>query len=86
MFFLGSQLSEEERKMALIYIMDRYKVLLEAYHEISQLSKDLPRTYTLESSQRKLNDNFSITSTSGKEMSAYTPFIQELRKDRRLSK
>ena len=65
--------------------MDRYQVWLKANHEITQFSKELPRTYRLEETQKRMNETYEITSTSGKNMSAQTSLVKELQKDRRLN-
>jgi len=80
----GSQLSDENKKKAVIYVLDRYQVSLKAYHELTQLTDQLPRTYTLEDAQKLLNDSYYINATPGEDSGAQTPLLYELRKDSRL--
>jgi len=66
----GSQLSDENKKKAVIYVLDRYQVSLKAYHELTQLTDQLPRTYTLEDAQKLLNDSYYINATQGEDSGA----------------
>ena len=81
---IGCQLSKEETKKAFIYILDRYQVSLKAYHELTQLTEELPRTYTLEEAQKKLNNSYNVNETPGADVGAQTSLFHELRKDSRL--
>jgi len=46
-------LDQQEAKMkSLLYIMDRYQISLEGYHELTQLYGELPRSYAIEKLQR----------------------------------
>ena len=40
---------EKEKIRALIFIMDKFSISLEGYHELTQVEKSLPRTYLIES-------------------------------------
>jgi len=61
-------------------------VSLKAYHELTQLTEQLPRTYTLEHTQKSLNESYCINATPGRDIGAQTPLLYELEKDSRLEK
>ena len=84
--YVDSDLTEETKRKAIVYIMDRYQVSLKAYHELSQIACDLPRTYLLENEQKKMSNAYEIFDTPGEEMSAQTSLIEELQKDPSVAK
>jgi len=60
--------------------MDKYQISTKGYHELSQLW-DLPRTYTLERSQKEITEKYDIFSTPGSNMGAQVSLINELQHD-----
>ena len=85
-FHVGDDLTEEEKRKAVLYVLDRYQVSLKAYHELTQITKDLPRTCTLEEIQKKIGESFDIEAIPGETIGARTSLINELKRDKRLKK
>ena len=65
---------EKEKIRALLFIMDRFSISLEGYHELTQVEKSLPRTYLIESYTKVLDSKWQVTRTPGDAPGAELPF------------
>ena len=54
--------------------MDRFSVSLEAYHELSQVNKDLPRTHLIEGCTKKEDSKWEVKRTPGSSHGAEIAF------------
>ncbi|KAK2565676.1 hypothetical protein P5673_010845 [Acropora cervicornis] len=69
---------EKETVRALLYIMDKFCVSNAAYHEVTQISDDIPRSYLIKQCRSDLNNSFHIRRTPGKNSGVEMSFKQEL--------
>ncbi|XP_067034418.1 uncharacterized protein [Acropora muricata] len=69
---------EKETVRALLYIMDKFCVSDAAYHEVTQISDDIPRSYLIKQCRSDLNNSFHIRRTPGKNSGVEMSFKQEL--------
>lgn len=53
--------------------MDRFSISLEGYHELTQVEKNLPRTYLIESYTKVLDSKCEVTRTPGDALGAELP-------------
>lgn len=65
---------EKEKIRALLFIMDRFSISLEGYHELTQVEESLPRTYLIESYTKVLDSEWQVTRTPGDAPGAELPF------------
>ena len=56
---------EKDKIKSIVYILDKFAISLEGYHELATLSENLPKTYLVEECQRVLNSQWNITRTPG---------------------
>ncbi|PFX15612.1 hypothetical protein AWC38_SpisGene20160 [Stylophora pistillata] len=68
-------LDEEEKEniRALLFIMDRFSISLEGYHELTQVENSLPMTYLTESCTKVLDSKWEVTRTLGDAPGAELP-------------
>lgn len=64
---------------SLLYIMDKFCVGDAAYHEVSMIVDDAPRSYLIKQCRSDLNKIFHISKTPGKHAGAQMSFKEELR-------
>lgn len=78
-------LSEEEKDKvkSILFIMDKFSVSLQAYHELTQQEQTLPRSYLVEACQQSLDDKWDVTRTPGECPGAELPFKVLLEKELR---
>ncbi|XP_078347604.1 uncharacterized protein LOC144632757 [Oculina patagonica] len=80
------RLPEEDKQKikSILYIMDKFSVSQEAYHELTQHDRSLPRSYLVKGCQQSLDDVWKVTRTPGECPGAELPFKElleiELRK------
>ena len=72
---------EKDKIRSILYIMDRFSISLDGYHELTQLEKSLPRTHEIESCAKALNREWDIKRTPGEAHGAELPFPLLLRKE-----
>ncbi|KAJ7351778.1 hypothetical protein OS493_035503 [Desmophyllum pertusum] len=66
---------EEQQKIkSIIYIMDKFSVSQEAYHELTQQDPALPRSYLVKACQQTLDDQWDVIRTPGECPGAELPF------------
>ncbi|CAH3114305.1 unnamed protein product, partial [Pocillopora meandrina] len=58
----------KEKIRALLFIMDRFSISLEGYHELTQVEKSLPRTYLINCYTKVLDGKWEVTLTPGAEL------------------
>ncbi|XP_066918734.1 uncharacterized protein [Clytia hemisphaerica] len=80
----GDVMSEMDRTKAVLYVLDRYTVSVKAYHELSQIAFDLPRTHQVERTQKELSGSFVIDHTPGDTVGAQCSLMGELKRDSRV--
>ena len=56
---------EKEKVRTILYIMDRFSISLEGYHELSQVEKSLPRTHLIESCIKAMDEKWDNIRTPG---------------------
>ena len=64
---------ETEKIKAILFIMDRFSISLEAYHELTQVQKSLPRTHHIESFAKVLDSQWGVKRTPGEAEGAELP-------------
>ena len=72
---------EKEKVRTILYIMDRFSISFEGYHELSQVDKSLPRTHLLESCTKAMDEKWDIKQTPGTAQGAELPFKVLLEKE-----
>ena len=72
---------EKEKIKAILYIMDRFSISQEAYHELTQQESSLPKTYLVESCQKVIDALWKSTRTPGICPGAELPFELLLEKE-----
>ena len=72
---------EKEKGRTILYIMDRFSISFEGYHELSQVDKSLPRTHLLESCTKAMDEKWDIKRTPGTAQGAELPFKVLLEKE-----
>lgn len=76
-------MEEKDKIKTVLYIMDKFSVSHEAYHELSQHNPSLPRSYLVEACQKSLDSKWEITRTPGECPGAELPFKLLLEKELR---
>ena len=72
---------EKEKVRTILYIMDKFSISLEGYHELSQVDKSLPRTHLIESCTKAMDQKWDIKRTPGTAQCAELPFKVLLKKE-----
>ena len=69
------QQDEQQTVRQIAYILKRFSVSLEAYHELAQLSSELARSYLVEGCQKVLDEDTAtaVTRTPGSSPGAELP-------------
>ena len=49
---------DKEKVKSILFIMDKFSVSLQAYHELAQQEQTLPRSYLIEACQQSLDDKW----------------------------
>ena len=77
------ELDEEEKQKVrtLLYIMDRFSLSLQGYHELSQVETSLPRTHLLETCAKQMDSQWEIKRTPGSAPGAELPLKLLLEKE-----
>ena len=72
---------DKEKVRTIVYIMDRFSISQQAYHELAQLEPSLPRRHLVEGHAKKMDSNWDIKRTPGKCSGAELPFKLLLEKE-----
>ena len=72
---------EKTRLKHIVYILDKFGVSIESYHELRQLTGDMPKTYLVEECQKDLNAEWEIRRTPGDSPGAELPIRQLLQEE-----
>jgi len=64
---------EKDKIKSILFIMDRFSISLEGYHELTQSQQALPRTYLVESCAKELDSKWKVTRTPGAAQGAELP-------------
>ena len=64
----------KEKIRAILYIMDRFSISQEAYHELTQQESSMPKTYLVDSGQKVIDALWKSTKTPGICPGAELPF------------
>ena len=56
---------EKEKIRTILFIMDRFSISLQGYHELSQVDPSLPRTHLIEGCAKNVDSQWNITKTLG---------------------
>ena len=77
------RLEEEEKQKVrtLLYIMDRFSISLQGYHELSQVENSLPRTHLIETCAKQMDSQWEIKRTPGVAPGAELPLKLLLEKE-----
>ena len=77
------RLEEEEKQKVrtLLYIMDRFSISLQGYHELSQVETSLPRTHLIETCAKQMDSQWEIKRTPGSVPGAELPLKLLLEKE-----
>lgn len=73
--------AEKDKIRAILFIMDRFSISWEAYHELTQQDKTLPRAYLIEGCQANLDAQWNISKTPGDHPGAELPLEDLLKKE-----
>ena len=75
-------LTEKEKIKAILFIMGRFSISWEAYHELTQQEANLPpRSYLVEGCQAELDSQWNISKTPGEHAGAELPFKELLKNE-----
>ena len=66
--------AEKEKIRTIPYIMDKFSISWEAYHELTQQDQTLPRSYLVEGCQATIDSRWNIRKTPGDQPGAELPF------------
>ena len=69
---------DREKCQQILYLLDRFNVGDEVYHELSMVSKDLPKSYRIKKLRSELNCGIQLTKTPGNSEGVSTPFLSRL--------
>ena len=72
---------EKEKVKSIVYIMDRFSLSGECYHEMAQLEPNFPRSYIVEGCVKSMNRHWNVTKTPGICAGAELPFKMLLEKE-----
>ena len=72
---------EKEKVRTIVYIMDRFSISLQGYHELSQVEKSLPRTHLVETCTKLMDSQWDIRRTPGTAQGAELPLKLLLEKE-----
>ena len=77
------RLEEEEKQKVrtLLYIMDRFSISLQGYHELSHVETSLPRTLLIETCPKQMDSQWEIKRTPGSAPGAELPLKLLLEKE-----
>ncbi|VDI74504.1 Hypothetical predicted protein [Mytilus galloprovincialis] len=67
-----------EKMKAILFILDKFKISDQAYHEIVRKTEDLPRLHSIVRLREKTNSTFEIYRTTGNIPGAYVSLKSEL--------
>ena len=56
---------EKEKIRTILFIMDRFSISLQGYHELTQVDPSLPQTHLIEGCAKNLDSQWNITKTPG---------------------
>ena len=75
--------AEKEKVRTTVYLMDRFGISMESYHELSQINSGMARSYLVESCMRSCDSRWSdlLTRTPGENEGAQLPFEEILREE-----
>ena len=68
----------EDMLEKILYLLDKFCISDEAYHELSMITDDLPKSYLIKRSRLDLNNTYSIERTQGKYPGAKLDFTSTL--------
>lgn len=57
--------AEKEKVRTILYIMDRFSISYQGYHEIAQVDLSLPRTHVIEGCAKTMDSKWNVTKTPG---------------------
>ena len=77
----ASKGTDYEKVLQILYIVDRFCVSDEAYHELSSISKDLPPLYRVKRARLSLNSTLELQRFSGPLPGAYRPLRDALTRE-----
>jgi hypothetical protein len=77
----ASKSADYEKILQVLYIVDRFCVSDEAYHELSSISKDLPPLYRVKRARLSLNSTLELQRFSGPLPGAYRPLHDALTRE-----
>lgn len=69
---------DREKCQQILYLLDRFNVSDEVYHELSMVSKDPPKSYRIKNLRNELNCGIQLTKTPGNSEGVSTPFLSRL--------
>lgn len=77
------RLDEDEKLKVrtIVYIMDRFSISLQGYHELTQVDKSLPRTHLVETCTKLMDSQWDIKRTPGTSQGAELPLKLLLEKE-----
>ena len=77
----SSRLTDHERILQILYIVDRFSVSDEAYHELSSLANDLPPLYKVKRARLSLNKSLTLMRFGGPYPGAFRPLLESLTRE-----
>lgn len=63
----------------MLYLLDRFALSDEAYHELASITRDLPPLYQVKQQRRELNEGIEVIRLTGGNSVAYRP-VKEVMK------
>jgi hypothetical protein len=74
-------LEEKEKVRTILYIMDRFSISYQGYHEIAQVDISLPRTHVIEGCAKQMDSKWNVTKNPGECAGAELSFKLLLKKE-----
>ena len=72
--------AEKEKIRGILFIMDKYSISWEAYHELSQQDQTLPRSYLVQGCQGTRDSSWDIRKAPGGQPGAELPLEDLLKR------
>ncbi|CAC5424465.1 unnamed protein product [Mytilus coruscus] len=77
---LGINNTDMKKMKEVLFIMDRFKISDQAYHEVATISDTLPKLHSIINIRDNMTNNLEIYKTPGNTFGAYVSLRTELRK------
>ena len=70
--------TDKQRIVQVLYLLDRFALSDEAYHELSSITSDLPPSYQVKRRRKEMNESTEVVRLTGSTPGAYRPLVKLL--------